>query len=71
MFVTNVVVGDQILDRNFFWFLKDATFYAKEQLKEKVWKLPDGSVFFGDPEVRIYNTRNFKNEHFFSITDTE
>lgn len=70
MFVTNAVLTNQILDRNFFYTLKEATRHAIEQSKEKIWKLSNGSVFFGDIEVRVYNTNDYKNEHFLSFIDT-
>ena len=70
MFITNAILHDQILDRSFFWTLKDATNFAKEQVKEKIWKLADDTVFFGDVEVRVYNTKDYKNEHFLSFVDT-
>jgi hypothetical protein len=38
---------------------------ADQQTKEKIWKLPNGSVFFGDVEVRVY-----KNEYFLSFIDS-
>jgi hypothetical protein len=69
MFVTNVVLGNLILDRGFFHNLKEATRHANEQSKEKIWKLSDGSVFFGDVEIRVYNTNDYKNEHFLSFID--
>jgi len=70
MFITNVVLANQILDRGFFHTLKDATYHANEQTKEKIWKLPNNSVFFGDIEVRVYNTNDYKNEHFLSFIDS-
>jgi hypothetical protein len=70
MFITNAILHDQILDRSFFWTLKDAINFAKEQAKEKIWKLADDAVFFGDVEVRVYNTKDYKNEHFLSFVDT-
>ena len=70
MFVTNVVLDKLILDRGFFYHLKEATYHANQQAKEKIWKLPDGSVFFGDVEVRVYDTRDYKNEHFLSFVDS-
>lgn len=70
MFVTNVVIANHILDRGFFYHLKEATYHANQQAKEKIWKLPDGSVFFGDVEVRVYDTRDYKNEHFLSFVDS-
>jgi len=70
MFVTNVVLGNLILDRGFFFHLKEATYHANQQAKDKIWKLSDGSVFFGDVEVRVYDTRDYKNEHFLSFVDS-
>ena len=70
MFVTNVVLANQILDRGFFYNLKEATYHANQQSKEKIWKLPNGSVFFGDVEVSVYNTDDYKNEYFLSFTDS-
>ena len=70
MFVTNVVLANRILDRGFFHTLKEATYHANQQTKEKIWKLPNGSVFFGDVEVRVYNTDDYKNEHFLSFIDS-
>ena len=43
MFVTNIVLANQILDRDFFFTLKEATRHANEQTKEKIWKLPRDS----------------------------
>jgi hypothetical protein len=71
MFVTNVVLANQILDRGFFYTLKEATYHANQQSKEKIWKLPSGSVFFGDVEVRVYDTNDYKHEHFLSFVDTD
>ena len=71
MFITNVVVGNQILDRGFFHSKKEATYHANQQSKEKIWKLPNNSVFFGDIEVRVYNTNDYKNEHFLSFIDSQ
>jgi len=36
MFVTNVVLANQILDRGFFYTLKEATYHANQQSKEKI-----------------------------------
>jgi hypothetical protein len=69
MFVTNVVLANQILDRGFFHTLKEATYHANQQTKEKIWKLADNSVYFGDVEVRVYDTDDYKNEYFLSFSD--
>lgn len=60
MFVTNVILGNLILDRGFFHTMKEATRHANEQQREKIWKLADNSVFFGDVEVRVYNTDDYR-----------
>lgn len=70
MFITNVVLANNILDRSFFGTLKEAIKSAKEQIREKIWKLPNNTVFFGDVEVRVYNTDDYKNEHFLSFIDS-
>ena len=70
MFVTNVVLANYILDRGFFHTLKEATYHANQQTKEKIWKLTNESVFFGDVEVRVYDTEDYKNEHFLSFVDS-
>jgi hypothetical protein len=73
MFLTNVVLGNQILDRQIFWSLTEATYYANQKAKEKIWRLADDTVFFGDVEVRVYKPNlckpsDFKDEHIFSFT---
>ena len=70
MFITNAVLANNILDRSFFGTLKEATKFAKEQSREKIWKLPNNTVFFGDIEIRVYNTDDYKNEHFLSFIDS-
>jgi hypothetical protein len=75
MFITNVVINDYILERSFFTSLKEATEHAKELSKEKIWKLPNDNVFFGDVEVKIYNpdlrvVSNHRDEHILSFIDS-
>ena len=75
MFITNAVLGNQILDRAVFWSLPEATYYAKQKSKEKIWKLADNTVFFGDVEVKVYHpklnvTSDHKDEHILSFVDT-
>jgi hypothetical protein len=35
MFITNAVLGNQILDRAVFWSLPEATYYAKQKIERK------------------------------------
>jgi len=73
MFITNVVVGNLILDRAIFWDLREASSYAQEATKHKVWELEDGKFYYGDVESRIYepylyNTSDYVDEHILSFT---
>ena len=75
MFVTNVVVNDYILDRSFFVSFNEAREHANNLSKEKIWKLPNDTVFFGDVEVKIYNPNlrvvsNHRDEHILSVVDS-
>ena len=54
MFITNVVVGDHILDRGFFSNLKEASDYAQETVRHKVWELGNGQFYYGNVEARVY-----------------
>lgn len=72
MFVTNVVVGDHILDRAVFDNIKHASEYALNKSREKVWKLTDNSVFYGNVESRVYEidisqSSEHKDEHILSF----
>ena len=46
MFITNVIVNDYILDRSFFTSFSEAVEHANQLSKEKIWKLPNNTVFF-------------------------
>jgi hypothetical protein len=75
MFVTNVVINDYILDRSFFTSFTEAREHANNLSKEKIWKLPNDTVFFGDVEVKIYNPNlrvvsNYRDEHILSVVDS-
>ena len=72
MFVTNVVVGEHILDRAVFDNIKHASEYALNKSREKVWKLADNSVFYGNVESRVYEIdfekpSDHKDEHILSF----
>ena len=74
MFVTNVVVGDHILDRAIFWDLKEASDYAQETTKHKVWEVGNGQFYYGNVEARVYEpplyvTSDYKDEHILSFIE--
>ena len=73
MFITNVLVGDYIIDRAVFWDLREASEYAQQKSEEKVWTLDNGVVFYGNVESRVYEpnlyeTVDHKDEHILSFT---
>lgn len=74
MFITNVIVGDHILERAFFWNIKEASEYAQETVKHKVWELGDGQFYYGDVETRVYEptsyrvSSDYQDEHILSFT---
>jgi hypothetical protein len=72
MFITNVLVNDCILDRAVFDNIKHASNYAIEKSREKVWKLEDNSVFYGNVESRVYEidfekSSDHQDEHILSF----
>lgn len=72
MFVTNVIVGDYILDRTVFDDIRHASEYAIQQSREKVWRLDNGVVYYGNVESRVYELESFesadyKDEHILSF----
>ena len=74
MFFTKVILGNTILERAIFWTLKEATKYANEKAKEKIWTLHDNTVYFGNVEVRIYKPQlhtssDYKDQPILTITD--
>lgn len=73
MFITNVVVGDHILERAIFWDLREASKYAQETVRHKVWELSNGQFYYGNVEARVYEpnlevTSDYKDEHILSFT---
>jgi len=74
MFITNVVVGEYILDRAVFWDIKEASTYAQEATKHKVWELGNGKFYYGSVEARVYEpylyeTSDYKDEYILSFTE--
>ena len=74
MFITNVVVGDHILDRGFFSNLKEASDYAQETVRHKVWELGNGQFYYGNVEARVYEPKNleasdYQDDFFFQAED--
>jgi len=72
MFITNVIVNNIILERTLFYNIKQASNYALEKSREKVWKLSDTSVYYGNVESRVYEinieeSSDHKDEHILSF----
>jgi len=75
MFITNVVVNQHILDRAVFDNIRAASKYAIFKSREKVWKLNDTTVYYGNVEARVYeidteHTSDHKDEHILSFFGT-
>ena len=75
MFITNVIVNNTILERTLFYNIKQASNYALEKSREKVWKLSDTSVYYGNVESRVYEinieeSSDHKDEHILSFLGT-
>ena len=74
MFLTNIIIGNTIIERAIFWTLKEATKYANEKAREKIWTLHDNTVYFGDVEVRVYKPQlqtssDYKDKPILTIRD--
>jgi hypothetical protein len=72
MFITNVIVNNTILERALFYNIKQASNYALEKSREKVWELSDTSVYYGNVESRVYEinieeSSDHKDEHILSF----
>ena len=72
MFITNVLVGKQIVDRAIFWDLRKASDYAQEKTKHKVWEIDKGVFYYGDVEAVVYEpnlqeTSDYQDEHILSF----
>ena len=72
MFITNVLANNIILDRAVFCDIKQASTYAISKSREKVWRLSDSCVYYGNVESRVYEinieeSSNHKDEHILSF----
>ena len=75
MYIINVTVGKHILHRAIADNLFEAKHTAKKFSREKIWRLEDNSVYFGDVTSKVYScelntTSDHIDEHIFSVTDT-
>ena len=74
MFIINATLGSHILKRVIVDTLTQAKQLAKQLSQEKVWRLENDTVFFGDALVRVYNIdikkpSNYVDEHILSFFD--
>jgi hypothetical protein len=72
MFITNVLANNIILDRAVFCDIKQASTYALSKSREKVWRLSDTSVYYGNVESRVYEinieeSSDHNDEHILSF----
>jgi hypothetical protein len=74
MFIINATLGSHILKRVIVDTLTQAKQLAKQLSQEKVWRLENDTVFFGDALVRVYDIdikkpSNYVDEHILSFFD--
>ena len=74
MFIINATLGSHILKRVIVDTLTQAKQLAKQLSQEKVWRLENDTVFFGDALVRVYDIdikkpSNYIDEHILSFFD--
>ena len=75
MFIINATLGSHILKRVIVDTLTQAKQLAKQLSQEKVWRLENDTVFFGDALVRVYDIdikkpSNYVDEHILSFSDS-
>lgn len=73
MYIVHVTAGDHILDRSIFDTLPVARYYAAQKIKDKVWSLGDGQIYYGGVTSKIYEidfekTSNYRDEHILSVS---
>jgi hypothetical protein len=74
MFIINATIGSSILKSVIVDTLPEAKHLAKQLSQEKVWRLENDTVFFGDALVRVYDIdikkpSNYVDEHILSFFD--
>ena len=74
MFIINATLGSHILKRVIVDTFTEAKHLAKQLSQEKVWRLENNAVFFGDALVRVYDVdikkpSNYVDEHILSFFD--
>jgi len=67
MFVINATIGSRILKRVIVDTLPEAKHLAKRLSQEKIWKLENDTVFFGDADIK--KPSNYFDEHILSFFD--
>ena len=74
MFIINATLGSSILKSVIVDTLPEAKHLAKRLSQEKIWRLKNDTVFFGDALVRVYDIdikkpSNYVDEHILSFYD--
>lgn len=73
MYIVHVVVGETVVDRSIFDTIYAASEYARLKVREKVWKLADNTVYYGNVVTNIYEidfekTTDYRDEHILSFS---
>jgi hypothetical protein len=73
MYLVHVSIGNTIVDRSVFNTLQLAEKYARDKSHEKVWKLSDTQIYYGNIESEVYDIQtqrssSYIDEHILSFS---
>lgn len=73
MYVVHVLVGKTIVDRSIFDTIQTASEYARNKVREKVWKFSNNTVYYGNLVTNVYEidfkkTSDYRDEHILSFS---
>jgi hypothetical protein len=64
MYLVHVSIGSTIVDRSVFDTLQSAEKYARDKSQEKVWKLSDTHIYYGNIESDVYDIQTLRSSSY-------
>ncbi len=64
MYIINATLGPYILKRVIVDTFVEAKHLAKTLTQEKIWKIENDTVFFGDALIKVYNIDTKKSSNY-------
>jgi hypothetical protein len=64
MYLVHVSIGSTIVDRSVFDTLQSAEKYARDKSQEKVWKLSDTQIYYGNIESDVYDIQTLRSSSY-------